>query len=305
MIEEVLRDEKLKDIANTLTNVISQQYSNNRWSSTDEKPTRDDNGFNDYAMQIQMRPKSLQLSSPSAPSIVSAIVKKIPAPKVSTPKSQSNSSPKQQRSQERGDPDGGCNLDDLSANYLANDSEMRVNLPAEDLLNVKKGWLMKQSVRSGEWTKHWFTLRGAALFYYRDPMAEERGVLDGVLDVNGLSSVSEVPVARNYGFQLTTWDNRRIVLSTLSASTRNNWLNVLRNAAGISTTSQTLPQSEKLTLIAPATKDEKPTLDLTSKEKDVHMDGGINGVVTKSISTDVVDSPKSHITRENSSQSKE
>lgn len=97
---------------------------------------------------------------------------------------------------------------------------------------------MKQDTRNGEWTKHWFTLRGAALFYYRDPMAEERGVLDGVLDVNGLTSVSEVPVARNYGFQLTTWDNRRIVLSTVSANTRNNWLNALRSAAGLVTPKQ-------------------------------------------------------------------
>lgn len=139
----------------------------------------------------------------------------------------------QQQSNERGDPDGGCNMDDVSVNYLSKTSELRVKLPAEELLNSKKGWLMKQEPRTGDWSKHWFTLRGAALFYYRDPMAEERGVLDGVLDVNGLTAVCEVPVARNYGFQLTTWDNRRIVLSTVSANIRNNWLNVLRSAAGL------------------------------------------------------------------------
>lgn len=336
-----MRDEKLKDIANTLTNVISHHYTSNRWSSTDEKPTRDDNViFSDYPMKLQMRPKSLQLSSPSAPSIVSAIVKKIPTPKSTTLKNQQspqhldvnqkhhdlinpkqqrrqNSSPKQQQqqSQERGDPDGGCNLDELSANYLSNDSEMRVNLPAEDLLNVKKGWLMKQSTRTGEWTKHWFTLRGAALFYYRDPIAEERGVLDGVLDVNGLASVSEVPVARNYGFQLTTWDNRRIVLSTLSANTRNNWLNVLRNAAGLTATqTQTKTQGDKLALIAtaaattattiatmPMKKDEKSTSDLNINENNIVVRlEEVNKDLTKVLGKDVVDSPKPQSIRENS-----
>jgi hypothetical protein len=37
--------------------------------------------------------------------------------------------------------------------------------------------------------------------YYRDPAAEDKGILDGVIDLNGVNSVSEVQVARNYGFQ--------------------------------------------------------------------------------------------------------
>lgn len=222
--------------------------SSNRWSAqqtTDEKPTRDENTFPcEYkSNKIQLRPKSLQLTaSTTAPSIVSAIVKKVPAATGSdVTLSRLNSSQKllQQQSNERGDPDGGCNMDDVSVNYLSKTSELRVKLPSEELLNLKKGWLMKQEPRTGDWTKHWFTLRGAALFYYRDPMAEERGVLDGVLDVNGLTAVCEVPVARNYGFQLTTWDNRRIVLSTVSATIRNNWLNALRSAAGL-----LMPQSK-------------------------------------------------------------
>jgi hypothetical protein len=52
-----------------------------------------------------------------------------------------------------------------------------------------------------EWNKHWFVLRGAALMYYRDPAAEDKGILDGVIDLNGVNSISEVQVARNYGFQ--------------------------------------------------------------------------------------------------------
>jgi len=44
--------------------------------------------------------------------------------------------------QVRGDPDG-CGLDASSQRYSPS-SELRVDLPAEDLLNIKKGWLMKQ-----------------------------------------------------------------------------------------------------------------------------------------------------------------
>lgn len=176
-----------------------------RWSTLeksdiplDDKPTRDEA---DYPLTIQMRPKSLQLTCSTAPSIVSAIIKKVPQTKIEVIPIETKTSLKQ--NYERGDPDGGCNIDELPVNYLNKNSELRVNLPAEDLLNSKKGWLMKQDNRTNDWSKHWFTLRGAALFYYRDPVAEERGVLDGVLDVNSLTSVSEVVVQRNFGFQLT------------------------------------------------------------------------------------------------------
>ncbi|XP_055596656.1 protein outspread isoform X2 [Uranotaenia lowii] len=260
LIDDVRREEKLKDIANTLTNV-------NRWSSPcitdslpltaipDDKPTRDENTVPQYSPKStgQLRPQSLTIPS-TAPAIVSAIVKKIPTgissakPDLLSSKSStissttSTSSPKLKPSQthERGDPDGDCGLDDTPAHCLAKNSELRVNLPSEDLLNSKKGWLMKQDSRTGEWSKHWFTLRGAALFFYRDPVAEEKGVLDGVLDVNSITSITEVPVNRNYGFQLTTWDNRRIVLSTVTISIRNNWINVLKTAAGLSQTKATL-----------------------------------------------------------------
>ncbi|XP_055547516.1 protein outspread isoform X2 [Wyeomyia smithii] len=253
LLDDVRRDEKLKDIANTITNV-------NRWSSPciadtlaltaapDDKPTRDENTVPQFSPKTtgQMRPQSLSISS-TAPAIVSAIVKKIPTGVSKLDLSKTNnhtttSSPKLRPSQnnERGDPDGDCGLDDTPTSYLTNSSELRVSLPSEDLLNSKKGWLMKQDTRTGEWSKHWFTLRGAALFYYRDPVAEEKGVLDGVLDVNSITNISEVPVNKNFGFQLTTWDNRRIVLSTVTISIRNNWINVLKNAAGLPQTKVTL-----------------------------------------------------------------
>ncbi|XP_050076394.1 protein outspread isoform X2 [Anopheles maculipalpis] len=289
-------DLKLKDIANTITNV-------NRWSSpciTDslsltadhhEKPTspRDENtippqytnggtpgggggngggsgggggtgGGSVGGTPLQMRPHSLTIPS-SAPAIVSAIVKKIPTSNggggggkgggqvpplgsLHLPPA-SNSSPKLKPSQthERGDPDGDCGMDDAPANYLGKNSEHRG--PDADLLQAKKGWLLKQDGRVGEWSKHWFTLRGAALFYYRDPVAEEKGVLDGVLDVNSITSITEVPVNKGYGFQLTTWDNHRIVLSAVTINVRNNWINVLKNAAGLPPTKATLELSNQ------------------------------------------------------------
>lgn len=48
------------------------------------------------------------------------------------------------RVQIRGDPDG-CGLDISGIRYSPT-SELRVDLPAEDLLNIKKGWLMKQGL---------------------------------------------------------------------------------------------------------------------------------------------------------------
>lgn len=58
---------------------------------------------------------------------------------------------------------------------------------------------MKQN--GTDWSKHWFVLRGAALMYYRDPTAEDKGILDGVLDLSSVRAVSELQVQRNYGFQ--------------------------------------------------------------------------------------------------------
>uniref|UniRef100_A0A1A9W089 PH domain-containing protein n=1 Tax=Glossina brevipalpis TaxID=37001 RepID=A0A1A9W089_9MUSC len=164
----------------------------------------------------------------------------------SSQQQQNQLSRQQKQALERGDPDGGCNLDDLSSNYLAKTVELRVNppppntaaksLPIDESLNAKKGWLMKQDNRTGDWTKHWFTLSGAALFYYRDPVSEERGVLDGVLDVNSLTNVAEVNANRSYAFQLTSWDKRRLTLASLSPNSRNSWIAILANAAGLQNT---------------------------------------------------------------------
>jgi myosin phosphatase Rho-interacting protein len=45
-------------------------------------------------------------------------------------------------------------------------------------------------------------LRGSALMYYRDPSAEDNSVLDGVIDLGMVQKVTEIQVARNYGFEI-------------------------------------------------------------------------------------------------------
>ena len=57
-----------------------------------------------------------------------------------------------------------------------------------ELLNLKKGWLMKSSPAK-DWHKHWFVLQGTALMYFKDPSAENNGLLDGIIDLGCVSKV--------------------------------------------------------------------------------------------------------------------
>jgi hypothetical protein len=38
--------------------------------------------------------------------------------------------------------------------------------------------------------------------FYRDPGAEDNGILDGVIDLGMVRRVAELQVARNYGFEI-------------------------------------------------------------------------------------------------------
>jgi myosin phosphatase Rho-interacting protein len=190
--EDVIRDEKLKDIANKITNISTQEKDRkNRWTMSevqlDETPTRDEMNSK------QKRPQSLSIVS-SAPSIISVLKKK------SGPEEIINYR-KSSQSHERGDPDGDCGMEESPTSYCSKTGELRVKLPSEEILHSKSGWLMKEDHK--EWSKYWFSLKGGGLFYYRDPSAEERGVLDGVLDVNSITSIKEITTIRNHAFQLT------------------------------------------------------------------------------------------------------
>ncbi|XP_076387068.1 myosin phosphatase Rho interacting protein outspread isoform X2 [Megachile rotundata] len=165
----------------------------------------------------------------------------------------------------RGDPDG-CGLDISGIRYSPT-SELRVDLPAEDLLNIKKGWLMKQALNK-EWNKHWFVLRGCGLMYYRDPCAEDKGIMDGVIDLNTVTAVTPLQVARNYGFQTVAWDDRgSTVLSAVTAGIRDSWMTAIRRAANLPD-----PDSNAdLTVCQDSQQDntpQSPTASITDRERD-------------------------------------
>jgi hypothetical protein len=176
--------------------VTQEKDRKSRWTMSDtqiidETPTRDD-------VNKQKRPQSLSIIS-TAPSIIS-VVKKKSAPV--TADIINNNYQKSSHSHERGDPDGDCGMEESPTSYCNKAAELRVKLPSEEILHSKSGWLLKED-HKGEWSKYWFALKGGGLFYYRDPSAEERGVLDGVLDVNSITSIKEITSNRNHAFQLT------------------------------------------------------------------------------------------------------
>uniref|UniRef100_A0A1B0BJR6 PH domain-containing protein n=1 Tax=Glossina palpalis gambiensis TaxID=67801 RepID=A0A1B0BJR6_9MUSC len=225
LIEDIRRDEKtIKDLANTITNLSQQQKT--RWTTTAVN-----NVLNSHLHHHTKSTGTTQQQQQQQ-------------------QQQHQQQPQHEENKSRDETDYYCRpTNDLSSNYLAKTVELRVNppppntaaksLPVDESLNAKKGWLMKQDNRTGDWTKHWFTLSGAALFYYRDPVSEERGVLDGVLDVNSLTNVAEVNANRSYAFQLTSWDKRRLTLASLSPNSRNSWIAILTNAAGLQNTINT------------------------------------------------------------------
>ncbi|XP_032679665.1 protein outspread isoform X3 [Odontomachus brunneus] len=167
----------------------------------------------------------------------------------------------------RGDPDG-CGLDISGIRYSPT-SELRVDLPAEDLLNIKKGWLMKQGLNK-EWNKHWFVLRGCGLMYYRDPCAEDKGIMDGVIDLNTVTAVTPLQVARNYGFQTVAWDDRgSTVLSAVTAGIRSSWMSAIKRAANLPD-----PDGNNVDSLAVCsdtqqeTNPQSPTASITDRERD-------------------------------------
>jgi len=146
----------------------------------------------------------------------------------------------------RGVPDG-CGLDislqltPLSHPTNSDSTQLSPQIPIpspHELLNLKKGWLMKQSPTK-EWHKHWFVLQGNALMYFRDPSAENNGLLDGIIDLGLVQKVEERDVARNYGFIVSTFDERQYVLSAVTHGIRNNWINALKSASNLSNTPET------------------------------------------------------------------
>ncbi|XP_042229657.1 protein MLP1 homolog [Homarus americanus] len=203
-LEETKREEKLKDIADSITRPrgsSSLAYLNTKPGIGDVKPTRE---------------RDAQDETEGSPDLT----------KTSSQDKTDSSHP----DHVRGDPDG-CGLE-VSPPYTVNPDLQRVDLPAEDLLYIKKGWLMKQSLNQ-DWNKYWFVLRGTGLMFYRDPSAEDNGILDGIIDLSVAKSIEECEVARNYGFMIMTWEEKKYVFSAVTSGIRGNWVQALRNAANL------------------------------------------------------------------------
>ncbi|EFN72300.1 Protein outspread [Camponotus floridanus] len=166
----------------------------------------------------------------------------------------------------RGDPDG-CGLDISGIRYSPT-FELRVDLPAEDLLNIKKGWLMKQGLNK-EWNKHWFVLRGCGLMYYRDPCAEDKGIMDGVIDLNTVTAVTPLQVARNYGFQTVAWDDRgNTVLSAVTAGIRSSWMSAIKRAANLPDPDSNMDSLTVCSDTQQETNPQSPTTSIVDRERD-------------------------------------
>ncbi|XP_037069665.1 plectin-like [Pollicipes pollicipes] len=212
----IKREEKLKDIADSLTRprptrTLSylQSIEHSKLQSTDEKPTRE----NEDTLSTRRSP--VDADDPAIDA----------------------------KHHERGDPDG-CGLDATDGCY-SNHNDLRVDLPAEDLLRIKKGWLMKMNEKE-TWIKHWFVLRGPSLTLYRDTAAEDNNVMDGVIDLSRAQRVEECDTDKNYGFQITTWDGSVIQLSAMTSGIRGNWIQALRGSAHLPDAGHRLSLGERL-----------------------------------------------------------
>ncbi|XP_060071372.1 uncharacterized protein LOC132551265 isoform X2 [Ylistrum balloti] len=97
----------------------------------------------------------------------------------------------------------------------------------EDLMYMKKGWLIKQGSSEKDWKKHWFVLTGNSLRYYKDAQAEESNTLDGRIDLSTCFDISEVDIGRNFGFRIKS-RNGEYVLAAMTSGIRNNWLKAIR-----------------------------------------------------------------------------
>ncbi|CAC5402199.1 Protein outspread,Myosin phosphatase Rho-interacting protein [Mytilus coruscus] len=97
----------------------------------------------------------------------------------------------------------------------------------EDLMYMKKGWLIKQGTSEKDWKKHWFVLTGNSLRYYKDAKAEETNSLDGRIDLSSCYDIVEVSIGRNYGFRIKT-RNGEYLLSAMTSGIRNNWMKAVR-----------------------------------------------------------------------------
>ncbi|GFV46091.1 protein outspread [Trichonephila clavipes] len=123
-------------------------------------------------------------------------------------------------------------------------SDMKTNVESSNLSSdnspehspegvfTRTGWLMRQTFNK-DWSRHWFVLRDSSLTYYRDPSAEHCGIMDGILDLNQVSSIRETDSDRYYSFNLLMWDGKKMVLATETDDFRKMWIQALHYASNL------------------------------------------------------------------------
>ncbi|XP_042360941.1 myosin phosphatase Rho-interacting protein-like [Plectropomus leopardus] len=148
------------------------------------------------------------------------------------------------------------------------------NVMTPDLLNFKKGWMVKLD-ENEQWKKYWFVLSADSLRYYKDSIAEEASDLEGEIDLTKCYNVSEYQVQRNYGFQIHT-PKGVYTLSAMTSGIRKNWIQALMknvrpaNAPDVaSLPGHHVPCSPPEALPKPDVTQDSPLADVSS-ERDPH-----------------------------------
>ncbi len=156
-------------------------------------------------------------------------------------------------------------------------------------LLTKKGWLMKQGLTK-EWHKYWFVLQDVALLYYRDPTAENKGFLDGIIDLSLVQRVDKVELPRHFGFSILTFEAKTIVFSAITDGIRNNWITSLRKAANLSDNPKASDPDDQQSLVSSSTSTSstsihKPLTKRSSSFSDVPMTITTTKIVRSSTSS--------------------
>lgn len=112
-------------------------------------------------------------------------------------------------------------------NAAAKQKDLKTERKIEDMMYMKKGWLIKQGSTEKDWKKHWFVLDANSLRYFEDAKAEENNVLDGKIDLSTCYLIEEIEVLRNYGFSIKN-QNGEYVLTAMTSGLRKNWMQAIK-----------------------------------------------------------------------------
>eukprot|EP00106_Octopus_bimaculoides_P013154 XP_014780596.1 PREDICTED: cytadherence high molecular weight protein 2-like [Octopus bimaculoides] len=114
-------------------------------------------------------------------------------------------------------------------NSVSKQKDMKQERKIEDMMYMKQGWLIKQGSTEKDWKKHWFVLDANSLRYFKDAKAEEKGFVDGKIDLSTCYSVVEANAPRNYGFCIKN-QNGEYVLTAMTSGLRKNWMQAIKKS---------------------------------------------------------------------------